>query len=325
MPMEILLLTKEGLETKTLDDLPALLAAEHDGVIWVNMGDPTAEDARVMREVFHFHPLAIEDTRNHEQRPKIEEYPGYLFLIVNPVSLTADGEDLDFRELDIFIGRNYVVTAHNGKEAIIDSARARLSRTAALPQITVSYVLYVLLDEVVDGYFPIVDMVEEEINSLEDLILSQPKQESLARVFTLKRMLLHLWRVVWPERDILSALSQPHMLAFADKNAAQYYMRDVSDHLFRIADLVGTFRDTLTSVIDLYMSSVSNRLNRVVNRLTVITLAFGFFAVITGFYGMNFTHTWPPLTAEWGVPFVLGLMAIVTGVVVVVLRHIDEL
>lgn len=321
--MEILLLTAQGLEKKSLDDLPALLAAEEGGVLWVNMGDPTDEDVRVMRDIFHFHPLAIEDTRNHEQRPKIEEYPGYLFLIFNPVSMVKD--DLDFRELDIFVGRNYVVTAHNAEEPVVGEVQRRLSHSSALPQISVSYVLYVLLDVVVDGYFPVVDMVEEEINTLEDLILARPRQDSLARVFTLKRMLLHLWRVVWPERDILSTLAQPHMLAFADKNAAQYYLRDVSDHLFRIADLVGTFRDTLTSVIDLYMSSVSNRLNRVVNRLTLITLAFGFFAVITGFYGMNFEHTWPPFSDMRGVPFVLGLMVIVAGVVILVLRRIDDL
>jgi magnesium transporter len=99
----------------------------------------------------------------------------------------------------------------------------------------------------------------------------------------------------------------------------------VSDHLYRIADMVGTFRDTLTSVIDLYMSSVSNRLNRVVNRLTVITLAFGFFAVITGFYGMNFEHTWPPFQSNWGVPFVLILMGLVAFVVFFVLKRIDDL
>jgi magnesium transporter len=177
---------------------------------------------------------------------------------------------------------------------------------------------------VVDGYFPIMDAVEEEINDLENVILERPKQESLARVFTLKRMLLHLWRVVWPERDMLNTLMQPHSLHFAGDNEAQYYLRDVSDHLFRIADMVSTFRDTLTSVIDLYMSSVSNRLNRVVNRLTVITLGFGLLAVITGFYGMNFEQTWPHFTDPGGVPYVLMLMCLVAVGVVIVLRRIED-
>jgi magnesium transporter len=320
--MEILLLTSKGSEKKSIEDIPALLGTEDDSIFWIDMQGPNAEDIAVMRDVLHFHPLAIEDTRNHEQRPKIEEYPGYLFIIVNPVSIGK--EELDFRELDIFVGRNYVVTVHGEAEPVVEETRKRLSHTATLPQISVSYLMYILLDIMVDGYFPIMDMIEEEINELEDVILARPRQDALTRVFTLKRMLLHLWRVVWPERDILSTLTQPHILGFADKNAAQYYLRDVSDHLFWIADMVGTFRDTLTSVIDLYMSSVSNRLNRVVNRLTVITLAFGCVAVITGFYGMNFLNTWPPFEDVRGVPFVLGLMTVVGAVTVIVLKRIDD-
>lgn len=320
--MQITRLSLQGSDEKQAADLPTLLAADDNSVFWVDFDGPTEEDVRLMLDVFLFHPVAVEDTRNHEQRPKVEEYPGYLFLIVNPVSLVED--ELDFREVDIFVGRNYVVTVHNGAESVVDEARRRLGNTSILPQISVSYVLYTLLDVVVDGYFPIMDMVEEEINDLEDVILARPKQESLARVFTLKRNLLHLWRVVWPERDMLNTLMQPHTLKFADENEAQFYLRDVSDHLFRIADMVSTFRDTLTSVIDLYMSSVSNRLNRVVNRLTVITLGFGLLAVITGFYGMNFELTWPRFTDPRGVPFVLIVVGIVSMVIILVLRRIDD-
>ncbi len=320
--MQITRLSRQGNEEKQAADLPALMAADDNSVFWVDIEGPSEADVRVMLDVFLFHPVAVEDTRNHEQRPKVEEYPGYMFLIVNPVKMVKD--ELDFREVDIFVGRNYVLTVHNGAETVVDEARRRLSNISVLPQISVSYILYTLLDVVVDGYFPIMDMVEEEINDLEDVILERPKQESLARVFTLKRMLLHLWRVVWPERDMLNTLMQPHTLHFADDNEAQYYLRDVSDHLFRIADMVSTFRDTLTSVIDLYMSSVSNRLNRVVNRLTVITLGFGLLAVITGFYGMNFEQTWPPFKDPRGVPYVLMLMGFVAVGVVIVLWRIDD-
>jgi magnesium transporter len=320
--MQILRLTKQGLETKTTADLPALIGAEDNSVFWVDMDGPTPEDVRTMLEVFLFHPVAVEDTRNHEQRPKIEEYPGYLFMIVNPVSMVND--ELDFRELDLFVGRNFIVTVHSGAESVVDEARKRLSNPAVLPQLSVTYMMYTMLDVVVDGYFPIMDAVEEEINDLEDVILSRPKQDALARVFTLKRMLLHLWRVVWPERDMLNTLTQPQMLSFTVDEADLFYLRDVSDHLFRIADMVNTFRDTLTSVIDLYMSSVSNRLNRVVNRLTVLTLGFGLLAVITGFYGMNFELTWPRFSDPRGVPFVLLLVTLVLGVIILVLRRIDD-
>jgi magnesium transporter len=233
--MRITLFNTQDTQTGQATNLSTLLASESE-MFWVDITGPSEEDMRIMRDVFNLHPLAIEDTRNHEQRPKVEEYPGYLFLIVNPVDLTHNKEDLDFRELDIFVGRNYVITVHAADEPVIAQTHERLSHVG-LPQMTVSYLMYILLDIVVDGYFPIMDMVEEEINQLEDVILSRPRQDALARVFTLKRMLLHLWRVVWPERDILSTLTQPHILGFADKNAAQYYLRDVSDHLLRWASV----------------------------------------------------------------------------------------
>ncbi len=306
-------------------ELETLLVSETD-LVWVDITEPDESDAKVMLDAFNFHPLAVEDTRNYEQRPKIEQYPGYLFIIVNAVSIIHEHpptaqesfalqkHDVDFHELDIFVGRNYMVTVHLPGEPVIPEFKRRLEMGASL-SISISYLLYTVLDAVVDGYFPVMDMLEEEISQLEDRILIQPKQATLNRLFELKRMLLHLWRVVWPERDILSVLAHPHNLIFGDPNAAQFYLRDVSDHLLWIADMIGIYRDTLTTMIDLYMSSVSNRLNRVVNRLTVLTLTIGVMTVISGFYGMNFLQTWPPFDNPMGVPFVLGMMLIGVGAV----------
>jgi magnesium transporter len=320
--MHITLFTPEGIKEANSADLPNLLR-DDKAIFWVDITGPGADDISVMRDVFNFHPLAIEDTRNHRQRPKLEEYSGYVFIIVNPI--TNLGDDLDFRELDIFVGRNYVVTVHAEAEPVVDAAHQRLAYISQSMSMTVSYLTYILLDIMVDGYFPIVDMVESEIDDLEDQILENPKQSALNRLFELKRMLLALWRVIWPQRDILSSLVQPHILAFAtDKNSAQYYIRDVSDHLLWIADMVSTFRDTLTSIIDLYMSAVSNRLNQTVNRLTVFTLVIGVLTVISGFYGMNFDHNWPPHDAPWAVPFVLALMLFGSVAVLYVLRRVGR-
>lgn len=316
-------------------EVQGLLATETN-LVWVDIHQPGDADIRLMNEIFHFHPLAIEDTRNHKQRPKIEEYPGYMFLIVNSVSITEKQtesirlkrphtyHDLDFREIDIFIGRNYVVTVHMANETVIDEVQRRIIAMETTMPATPGYLLYLILDAVVDEYFPVMDMLEEEIDKLEDSALKRPRQRVLGRIFELKHMLLHMWRVVWPQRDVLSTLLQPHVMGLGDKDTTQYYLRDVSDHLLWIADMIATYRDTLTTIIDLYMSSVSNRLNRVVNRLTVITLGFGMAAVITGFYGMNFLKTWPPFETPEGVPFVLGLLALVTGIVLYVLRKIEH-
>lgn len=319
----------------TIEQLPDLIAAQ-DAAFWLDIVECDDEEARILRDVFRFHPLAIEDTRNHRQRPKIEEYEHYLFIIFNSVTIidshadeprsTASSiyHDLDFREINLFIGQNYVVSIHNGDDRLIEEARRRVLAAATITPMTVSYLTYLLIDTVIDAYFPIMDMFEEAIGDLEDTILVRPNQDSLNRLFELKHMLLHMWRVVWPEREILSTLSQPHILSFGDANTAQYYLRDATDHLLWIADMINTYRDTLTTVIDLYMSSVSNRLNQVINRLTVLTLVIGLLTVISGFYGMNFLHTWPPFESPFGVPFVLLLMGFGIGVLLVVLRWINR-
>lgn len=279
------------------------------GTLWVDIVGPDEVGIALMRDVFGFHPLAIEDTRNQHQRPKLEEYADYLFLILNPVR--EDSGDADFTELDVFVGRNFVVTVRTADEPVIAETRTRLERLGHAPDLTPSLLLYTLLDATVDTYFPLLDTLEEEIETLSNSVLERPRQQALNRLFQLKNTLIDMWRVVWPQREILSNLTH-HNYAFVDQAAIGPFLRDVSDHLMWIADMVTTFRDTLTGVIDLYMSAVSNRLNTVVNRLTVFTVMIGLLTVISGFYGMNFAETWPPFSAEWGVPFVLALMIGIT-------------
>jgi magnesium transporter len=235
--------------------------------------------------------------------------------------MPEDGESVAFRELDIFVGRNYAVTVHPGEEPIIEEARQRIGRVRSSTPISAGYILYVLTDIVVDRYFPILDDIGEEVEELEQALLEKPEQEMLNHLFRLKRMLAELWRVVGQQRDMFNVLSRRD-LAYIDAETLQYHLRDVYDHLLRITDMTSTYRDLLTSMVDLYMSSVSNRLNRVVNRLTVVTVAIGALAVITGFYGMNFAQTWPPFAAEWGVPFVMLMMATAISVILFIFRRL---
>lgn len=307
--MSVTVFNAKGSHAAELADLPKLLKREAD-TIWVDL-EITSDDAeRVLREVFSFHPLSIEDTLNRLQRAKVEEYSSYVFLILNPVGWQH--HKLIFREVDIFLGANYLVTLHDAGEPAITETQERLERTNGHLDMSPSYLLYLLLDAVVDGYFPVLDEIEREIEALGNLILSNPQRKHLSRLFELKRSLAKLWRVVWPQREIPNRLFHRD-LDLIDMAAIEPYLRDVSDHLMWIADMVTTFRDTLTGVMDLYMSAVSNRLNTVVNRLTVITVAIGMLTVISGFYGMNFAQTWPPFDSPYGVPFVLGLMALGVG------------
>lgn len=315
--MTITVFDTNGPRTGSLDELPALLAGD-TGTVWVDLIGPDETSLQIMHDIFHFHPLAIEDTHNHRQRPKLEEYADYLFLILNPVTC-VDGLPV-FRELDVFTGRNFVVTVRPATEPVIEEARRRIERATPTLMMSASYLLYVLVDSVVDDFFPVLDIIEEEIESLGDVILTRADQGLLNRLFLLKTALVNMWRVVWPQREMLNMLVH-HNLPYVNAEAIQHYLRDVSDHLMWIADMVSTFRDTLTGMMDLYMSAVSNRLNRVVNRLTVFTVVIGSLSVIVGFYGMNFLDTWPPFDNTWGVPFVLALMlTVVTGLLVIFRR-----
>lgn len=282
----------------------------HQGVVWVDMTGPTQEDTQIMLEVFNFHPLSIEDTMNQNQRGKAEEYSDHIFVILNP--MTQNKTEITFRELDIFVGSNYVVTVHTGYEPVIGQVRKHIDLERLHIPLSSTYLLYIILDHIVDGYFPLIDHLEAEINDISTTILLNPGQELLNRVFEIKRTLSEMWRVLWPQRDILNKLMH-HKLVYIDQEIA-YYLRDVSDHLLLINDMVHTLGETLAGLTNLYVSALSNQLNRVVNRLAVVTVVVGILTVISGFYGMNFEVTWPPFNASWGVLFVLILMGILVAV-----------
>ncbi len=326
--MNIRILGSQALSLKpTAGDLPALLKDASDDLerfIWVDLRGPGHEEVKVMREVFQFHPLAVEDTLNEYQRPKVESYDDYVFVIMNPVSVDTLHHPV-FRELDIFVGTHYVVTVHSAAELLMDEVQRRLERaTSTGVHVTPSYLLYTLVDTVVDSYFPVLDQLEADIERLEETIPRHPTSAGLENIFLHKRALTEIWRVLIPQRDLVTALSSRHFRC-VDQNQLQYYLRDVADHLAFASDMVSVFRETLHSLTDLYMSAVSNRVNFVVNRLTVLTLVIGVLTVISGFYGMNFERTWPPFGVEWGVPFVLLLMLSITVGLVWYLRRRDML
>lgn len=316
----ITLNAQRGLEHSLPEQLPDLIK-HHEGTVWVDMSGPGEKEVAVLRELFSFHPLAVEDTRNQTQRPKVEEYDDHLFLIINPITLTIDHKPV-YHELDIFVGSNFVVTVHRGSEPMLMEVTRRLERAniPALTRHTPTFLLYLLLDTAMDGYFPLLERIQMEIDMLEDRILRNPTQYTLDRLFMLRRALSDMWRIVMPQRDIMNTLMHRNITCI-DRSELEYYLRDVTDHLMWIVDMINHMRETVTTLLDFYMSSVSNRLNQFVNRLTILTLMIGAMTVISGFYGMNFTQTWPPFEAPWGVPFVLLLMTVVAGAIYLYVRR----
>lgn len=290
--------------------------------LWVDMCGPTEEDAQAMENIFKFHPLAIEDTRNHHQRPSINEYSDYFFAILNP--LAFEHKRMFFRELDVFVGPQYFVTvrmqADRMAEELVDGIRAKLRtrETSSLP-ITPAYLMYLVANTVVDTYFPVMDKIGYELDELEEAILDKPQPKLLNRVFRLKRDLMELWRIAGQQRDMFSLMTNRD--AFMSSKTLRYYFRDAYDHLLRINDVITTYRDVIAGLMDLYMSVVSNRLNVIVQRFTIVTVIIGIFTVISGFYGMNFDHSWPPSNATWSVPLVLAAMFVLAGAFLVFLKQ----
>ncbi len=313
--MKITVFAPGALREATPEELPALLATD-GALFWVDMTGPTEEDLGVLRDVFQFHPLAIEDTHNQEQRPKVETYASETFIIFNAVTLN-DAEDFATRELDAFLGERFLVTVHAAPEPLVDEALRRVCRAPDHLAVSARHLCYVLADVLVDHIFPVLEFIEQESETLSDAILAQPDQARLSRLFTLKRWGAEVWRLVWVQREMLNNLAHEWDIRDGDTEL-RYHMRDVIDHLTLLADMMSVQRDMITGLIDLYMSATSNRLNVIVNRLTVITVAIGVLTVFGGFYGMNFVQTWPPFDAWWGVPVVLLAMVIV---VVLLLRE----
>lgn len=297
------------------DDVRAVLAHE-DGVVWIDLSISDPTNMAFLSENFSFHPLSIEDMVHQQQRPKAEEYADHLFIILNPIQPTPS--ELMFRELDVFVGKNYVITAHMAAEPVIDEARRRLEPQRTGLPLSATYVLYVIFDTVLDGYLPVLEALEEQIEQLGSDALNNPDRQILNRIFAIKRMTNEFWWVVWPQQDIINVLTN-HGLVFVDEKSL-YYLRNVSDHLARIMNSLQVERDTVTSLINVYMSSVSNQLNYGVSRLTVLTVGVGIFAVFSGFYGMNFEQTWPPFDAPWGVPAVILMMLLTAILAVLLLR-----
>ncbi|MBI3979772.1 MAG: magnesium/cobalt transporter CorA [Chloroflexi bacterium] len=288
-----------------------------ENLVWLDVCRPTEVDLRLLREEFGFHELAIEDVSRAHQRPKLDEYEGYSFIVLYGARRPAGGP-LDLAEVDVFLGRNYLVTVRREPMPALAEMVERWRHNRAAMGAGVYSLLYALLDVVVDGYFPIVDGIAEEVEDLEEQIFTASSRVTLQRLFGLKKDLLALRRVVAPEREVVALLLRRDIPAF-DRRVSPYF-QDVYDHIIRVVDSVDLHQDLLTGALDAHLSTVSNSLNFVMKRLTAITVILMLPTLIAGIYGMNF-HLTP--SQEWGgsFPLVLGMMLAVTALLGVAFKR----
>jgi magnesium transporter len=251
---------------------------------WLDLHTPDKDEVAILRDVFHFHALAIEDAERFGQRPKLDEYNDYLHLVVYGVH-QDDGELV---EVHCFVCSHYLVTIHRHDLPQFDEIRERYQRK----QVQAGHqmmLLHQVVDSLADSFFPVLSDLDDGIDALEDAIVKQPTDQQLQQMFAVKRQLVELRKVVTPQRDLFARLASGvvEFPGLQDDEVLRYF-RDVYDHLIRISDLVDTYRDLMTGAMDVYLSTVSNRLNDVMKKLTIIATIFLPLSWLTGFFGQNF-------------------------------------
>ena len=284
------------------------LALPTDGSIsWVDVGGVHNMDIlESFGKLFQLHPLLLEDIANTDQRPKLDDYDTYLFLVMKMLSVT-DRQDIVVEQVSLVLGRNFVLSFQENGTDVFTPVRDRLrGGKGRLRQFGADYLLYALVDSIVDQYFTVVEVLGEKIEALQDLVVSDPKPDTLHQIHALKRQLLFLRRSVWPLREATNSLSRSECSLLQE--STKIFIRDVYDHVVQIVDTIETLREMVSASLDIYLSSISYRLNTVMKVLTIITTIFMPLTFIVGIYGMNFEHM-PELKWEWGYPLVLSVMA----------------
>ena len=284
------------------------LLSRRDANLWLHFDTPTEEELGFLKENFAIHHLTIEDIVNQNQRPKIEPFENYVYLAIHPLRREAKWE-IEPSELDLLLGRGWIVSVHYGPlPGLIDNSQLHERIPAALAR-GADFLLYTLVDLVVDSYFPIMDNVEDEIDSLEDRLLLRAHAGDMNRLLSLKRSIVHIRRAVTPQREVLNQLTRHDFPFVRPENLV--YFRDVYDHLIRIAEELDSLRDILSSVLEIHLASTSNQLNATMKRLTAYGTIFIAITAIAGIYGMNFQFM-PELEWRYGYFVVLGVMAAIS-------------
>ena len=303
-----------------VEQLPEIVAREHT-MLWVDLTDPTPDEVNAIGTIFKFHPLALEDTMSDDIRPKIDQYDGYSFIAF--YGMTHSLEGCRAHSVDIFIGTNYMVTFHDSALPVIEETANRWKQNvASLGNRGPGFLLYSLLDALVDGYFPVLDSITDRAEDLEESVLAGGEPLLQGSIIQLRRELLLIRRVAGPERDVMNILVRRDPPYFGKKEVV--FFQDVYDHLLRVIDTVDLTRDMLAGVLDANLSMVSYNLNVVVKRLTSSSIILMSVTLVAGIYGMNFVNM-PELQWHLGYLFALGLMVVIGAVEFLVFKRIDWL
>lgn len=279
----------------SLEDIKTALSKEQ-GVLWVDLiQTPYKESEQILLDVFGFHPLAVSDALDEIHVPRVDDWGNYLYLVIHNISFNPQEEELlKTEELDVFLGKHFLVTYQHIQIPVLDRVRGLLERDSRFLQLGADHLFYKIADDLVAETLPVVDRIDDEIDSLEDRMFQSTNQELLERIFTLKRSLLHLRRILMPQRELFNKLARgdDHVIDPQER----VFFRDIYDHLVRLYDISESLRDLISGVLETYLSVINNRMNDVMKTLTIITTLFMPISFLTGFFGMNFFAADPPFS-----------------------------
>ncbi len=265
-------------------------------------------------EIFHLHPLLLEDVVNVPQRPKVEDYNEQLVIIAHMVQANPDEMGFASEQVGFVLGKNYLLTFQEDDQDCFDAVRKRIRENQGkIRQEGADYLMYLLLDAMIDNYFPVLEDYGDRIEDLEDQLVSRPQHDHLQEIYAVRRELLSLRRAIWPLRNVIDLLIRGQHSMINDD--IKFYFRDCYDHVIQLLDIVETYRELASSLMDVYLSSMSNRMNEVMKLLTVISTIFIPLTFIVGLYGMNFTYM-PELHWKWSYYICILIMLCVAGVLI---------
>jgi magnesium transporter len=286
----------------------AALLANPQALLWIDFdGEPDSSAEPILTGIFRFHPLAVDDALEETHTPKVDDWGDYLYLVLNAMTFTSSaGLELSTRELDIFLGKNYMVSHHDEPLPFIEKARSLFFRDRRYTSHGADHLLYKLIDDLVGEYMPMVEAIDDQIDRVEDEVLTRAAPDTLERIFTLKRIILSMRRILGPQREVLNKLARDDFEVIDPHD--RIFFRDIYDHLVRMHDVNESMRDLISGSLDTYLSVINNRMNDVMKTLTIITTLFMPISFLTGFFGMNFFGPVAPLSAWTNIPaFTLAL------------------
>ena len=269
------------------EKFPELVKAQQS-ILWVDFISEPQETSQPILEEFGFHPLAIDDALQETHVPRLDDWGEYLYIVFNYMNLEPNGETWETKvdELDVFLGKNYIVTHHDYQISAVDETWAVCDRDERIVKQGADHILYKITDHLMAGYMPAVEKIDEAIDQIEDQVFHRPSPRTLEKLFALKRILLTMRRIIIPQREVLNKLARDDYKVVDPRD--RVFFRDIYDHLVRLHDLNESLRDIVGGVQDTYLSAVNNRMNEIMKTLTVITVLFMPLTFLTGYFGMNF-------------------------------------